>query len=203
MERLEEGYSYIVGCDEAGIGPLAGPVVAAACILDPASVGARRSKNKWYARVRDSKTTSEEEREVLLAEILKHAVAYGVGEVWQDEIDRINIHHASLRAMRLAVEDMFAKSGAPAGKAFLIVDGRFTVPELQIEQESLIDADASVLSVAAASIIAKVHRDGIMRELDARHPGYGFARHKGYGTAFHRKTLKKLGPSAVHRRSFI
>src|SRR5438477_2265068 len=109
LKCLNEGYEYVAGCDEVGVAPLAGPVVAAACILNKDSIGKYRSRNKWYARVRDSKTTSEEEREILLKEILKNCVAYGVGEVWQEDIDRLNIHHATLLAMQLAILELRRK----------------------------------------------------------------------------------------------
>ena len=212
LKCLGSGYAFAAGCDEVGIAPLAGPVVAAACILDQNSIGKYRTKNKWYCRVRDSKTTTEEEREVLRREILRHTLAYGVGEVWQEEIDRLNIHNASLRAMRLAVKKMLRglarKNLFKSGKMLLFVDGRFTIPGLeraglQLEQKSVIDADACILSVSAASIIAKVHRDKIMRELHANFPKYGFARHKGYPTGEHRRAIKRFGPSAVHRKSFV
>jgi ribonuclease HII len=204
-ENIAKGY-IVAGCDEVGVGPLAGPVVAAACILKPESVGKYRSKNKWYHRVRDSKTTKEEEREILLNKILENCLAYGVGEVWQEDIDAINIHHASLKAMRLAVEDMHAKINANGSKIFILIDGRFKIPDvghLEVEQESVIDGDAMHLSIAAASIIAKVHRDKIMAELHLKFPEYGFINHKGYNTKEHQKAIKKWGISSVHRKSFI
>src|SRR5437868_1952084 len=98
LKYMQKGYNFVAGCDEVGVSPLAGPVVAAACLLDPKSIGKYRSKNKWYYRVRDSKTTSPKEREILLKQILKNTLAYGVGEVWQKDIDTLNIHHASLKA---------------------------------------------------------------------------------------------------------
>ena len=212
LESLRHGYTFAAGCDEVGVAPLAGPVVAAACILDQNSIGKYRSKKKWYCRVRDSKTTTEEEREVLHREILRHTLAYGVGEVWQAEIDKLNIHNASLRAMRLAVEKMLRglarKNLFKSGRMLLFVDGRFTIPDLertglQLEQKSVIDADALILSVSAASIIAKVHRDKIMQDLHLKFPAYGFASHKGYPTLRHRNAIKKWGISGAHRKSFV
>ena len=191
-----------------GAGPLAGPVVAAACILDHNSIGKYRTKNKWYFRVRDSKTTTEEEREMLREEILKHTIAYGIGEVWQEEIDVLNIHHASLRAMRLAVEDLIGKTGTENAKAILFVDGRFPIPGIKatswtLEQKSVVGGDALILSISAASIIAKTHRDAIMRKLSEEFPEYGFARHKGYGTKEHNNAIRKFGITKIHRKSFI
>lgn len=192
----------IIGCDEAGRGPVAGPVVAAACILDPKSIGKTRSKNKWYARIRDSKTIPEAEREILAKKILENSVAYGVGIVSEKEIDKLNIHHASLLAMRRAVSKIISKTSRLGG-LFVLIDGKFKIPDLQISQQAIINGDALSLSISAASIIAKTHRDAIMRELDKKFPRYGFAKHKGYKTKEHQKALRKWGPSPVHRKTFI
>ena len=200
---LERGYTFVIGCDEAGRGPLAGPVVAAACVLDPKTIGKRRSKNKWYARVRDSKTIPELEREILCAKILENTLAHGIGVVSEREIDKLNIHNASLLAMQRAVTELVKRLNLKSKKLFLFLDGRFEIPEVKLEQRAIIGGDAKVLSISAASILAKVHRDNMMRELDGRFPGYGFARHKGYGTREHQNALKKLGISLVHRRSFV
>ena len=213
LKCLKEGFSLVAGCDEAGRGPMAGPVVAAACILDPQSIGQKRSRNKWYARVRDSKTIPEEERETLSVKILQNALAYGVGIVSEKEIDVLNIHHASLWAMKLAVENMAKKirkikKSKNSGKISLLVDGRFVIPNLsirgvEITQTSIIAGDTLSLSISAASIIAKVERDAIMRKLDARFPEYGWKRNKGYNTREHQRALRKFGLSAVHRKSFV
>src|SRR3989338_6859099 len=160
-EYLAKGYKYVAGCDEAGRGPLAGPVVAAACLRGKNSIGKDRRQNK-----RDS-------------------LVWGVGAVWRAEIDRLNIHHASLLAMRRALAKLMKNLQKKQGRIFLLVDGRFQIPELQMGQQSIIDGDALSLSIAAASIIAKAHRDAIMRRLDASFPQYVFARHKGYGTKEH------------------
>jgi ribonuclease HII len=214
LKYLNDGYAFVAGCDEVGVSPLAGPVVAAACLLNPVSIGKYRSKNKWYYRVRDSKTTNETERQVLLQKILKNTLAYGVGEVWQEEIDKINIHNASLLAMRLATEELLQKiavSGTMTQKILLFVDGRFKIPRPRsrgitrfvVSQKSVVAGDSKILSISAASIIAKVHRDNIMRELDRKFPQYGFARHKGYNTKQHQNAIQKLGVTDLHRRSFF
>jgi ribonuclease HII len=211
LEYLNKGYAYVGGCDEVGVGPVAGPVVAAACVIDPSCIGTYRSKSKWYYRVRDSKTTNEKEREQLLQEILSHCVTYGIGEVDPAKIDEINIHQASLFAMKLAIEDMTKKLKVKAGESqnlFLFIDGRFVVKDLnsetvQVEQKAVIDGDALVLSISAASIIAKVHRDDILKEYDKKLPDYGFAKHKGYNTKEHRKAILEHGITEFHRRSFL
>ena len=205
---MRDGYTFVLGCDEAGVGPLAGPVVAAACLLNPRSIGKYRSKNKWYARLRDSKTVSDKEREEILKEILSHAIAWGVGEVWQEDIDKLNIHQASLKAMKGAVENLLSSFPEPLANILILVDGRFIIPELKpwgqtLDQKCVVAGDAQILSIAAASIIAKVHRDHIMRKLDADFPGYGFAHHKGYGTPLHQEAIRKFGVLPVHRRSFL
>jgi ribonuclease HII len=202
IECLKEGYHFVIGCDEVGVSPLAGPVVAAACILNPDSIGKYRSKKKWYYRVRDSKTTNEKEREVLVKEILENTLHYGVGVVWPEDIDRLNIHKASLEAMRLATEELLSKAGSRK-RTIIFLDGRFRIPNLRIDQRNLIKGDTKILSISAASIIAKVHRDNIMKELDSRFPNYGFAKHKGYGTKEHHDALKKLGMASCHRKSFF
>ncbi len=200
---IKNGYDMVAGCDEVGVGPLAGPVVACACILKPESLGKYRSKNKWYSRVRDSKTTTKEEREILLPKILANCRAYGIGVVSEGEIDEINIHNASLKAMRLAVEDLVKKIDGEFQKLFIFVDGRFKIPEVAFDQLSVVGGDGSHLSISAASIIAKVHRDGIMCELDKKFPEYGFLRHKGYNTKEHQTAIKKFGVCPMHRKSFV
>lgn len=209
LQALAVGYDLVAGCDEAGRGPVAGPVVAAACILRPEDIGIRWSRSKWYSRVRDSKTVPEEEREILAKKIIEHALAHGIGIVSEEDIDRLNIHNASLLAMQRAVLDMLGKLEISADRRLaLFVDGRFTVagldaPGFSIKQTSVIQGDARVLSISAASIVAKVERDAIMRELDRRFPEYGFGRHKGYKTREHAEALRKFGASAVHRKTFI
>lgn len=204
--HLKKGFHFVGGCDEAGLGPLAGPVVAAACVLDPLSIGTRRSKNSWYARVRDSKTISERERQILLTEILKHTIAWGVGIVSEKYIDKHNIRRAGLLAMRRAVRNMRRKlTKGKSARLLVFVDGNLKIPDLGtgVEQKCVIKGDAKILSVSAASIIAKVHRDNIMHKLHKKFPGYNFGKHKGYGTRAHLAAIKKLGPSPIHRKTFL
>jgi len=179
--------SGIAGVDEAGCGPLAGPVVVAAVILDPV----RRING-----LDDSKLLPEATREKLHARIVERALAWSVVAVEVDEIDRVNIYHARMGGM---VRALTALSLAPA---FALVDGNRLPRHLPCRARAIVDGDAIVPSISAASIIAKVTRDRIMREMDARWPGYGFARHKGYSVPEHLEALQRLGPCAQHRRSF-
>lgn len=180
------GRRCVAGVDEVGVGPLAGPVVAAAVVLPlrPELPG-----------LDDSKKLSAAARLRLSAAVRAQAQALGIGEVWPEEIDRLNIYRASLEAMRRAV------CALPVAADHLLVDAR-TVPGVAMPQTALVHGDGRDASIAAASIVAKVHRDAIMCSLDARYPGYGFARHKGYGTAQHREALRLRGVSPVHRHSF-
>jgi ribonuclease HII len=181
-----DGVTHVAGVDEAGMSPLAGPVVAAAVILPPG----------FRARgIDDSKRLDAATRERLAEVIRGHAVAWGVGRAEVDEIDRINIYHAGLLAMRRAVEAL-----APAPEA-LLVDAR-SLRDVPLPQQAIIKGDQKSLCIAAASILAKTTRDAFMCELDARYPGYGFARHKGYPVREHRQALERLGVLPVHRRSF-
>ena len=182
----EQGILRVAGVDEAGMSPLAGPVAAAAVILPP---------HYRLARVDDSKKLDAKTREALAIEIKQHAVAWGVGLVTPEEIDQINIYRAGLLAMRRAVE---ALDPAPES---LLIDAR-KLADVPIPQRAIVHGDALSFSIAAASIIAKTTRDGIMRELDARYPGYGFAKHKGYPVREHYDALDRLGACEVHRRSF-
>lgn len=208
---LEQGAHFVAGCDEVGVGPVAGPVVAAACIIKPECIGLYRSKNKWYYRVRDSKTINEKEREALVSEIIDHCVAYGTGEADPATIDEINIHQATLLAMKSAVESMLQKiqqGSAQDLNIHLLIDGRFVVKNLnsgnvEVKQKAVVDGDAKVLSISAASIIAKVHRDKILKEYDLKMPQYGFAKHKGYNTKEHRQAIIANGITDFHRRSFL
>ncbi|HRF43018.1 MAG TPA: ribonuclease HII [Candidatus Competibacteraceae bacterium] len=177
----------IAGVDEAGRGPLAGPVIAAAVILDPAHP---------ITGLADSKQLSEIRREQLAVEIRAHALAWALGRADVTEIDRVNILQASLLAMRRAVEDL---SIIPHK---VLVDGKHCPSGLMCPCQALIKGDATVPAISAASILAKVARDAELRELHDRYPDYGFARHKGYPTAAHRQALQRLGPCPEHRRSF-
>jgi ribonuclease HII len=183
---LAGGARYVAGVDEVGVGPLAGPVVAAAVVL-PERVD--------LPGLDDSKKLKPAARERLDAAIRAQAVCWGIGEVEPAEIDRLNILHASLEAMRRAVTAL-----APAPD-HLLVDAR-RVPGVSTPQTAVVHGDALDGSIAAASIVAKVHRDSLLRRLDERYPGYGLARHKGYPTPDHIAALRRLGPSEIHRRSF-
>jgi ribonuclease HII len=176
----------VCGTDEAGRGPLAGPVVAAAVILDP---------QRPIEGLRDSKQLSAARRGELAGAIRSRALAWAVAEASVAEIDRLNILQASLLAMRRAIELL----DPPAEAA--LVDGN-QLPRLRIEARAVVGGDASEPAISAASILAKQHRDRLMAELDAVFPGYGFAVHAGYPTAGHLQRLRELGPCGVHRRSF-
>lgn len=181
-----DGGGLLAGVDEAGRGPLAGPVVAAAVILDPA---------RPIDGLADSKKLAAERRESVAALIRAQALAVGVAHVECDEIDELNILHATMAAMIRAVA---ALDPAPAR---VLVDGN-RCPEFGLPAEALVGGDGIEPAISAASIVAKVERDRTMVEHDARHPGYGFARHKGYSTPEHFAALARLGPCAIHRHSF-
>ena len=176
----------VCGVDEVGRGPLAGPVVAAAVILDPA---------RPIRGLDDSKRLSEKRRETLFDEICDKALAWSLGRAEVEEIDRINILQASLLAMQRAVQGLAIAPGHAR------VDGN-KLPELPCSAEAIVGGDGSVACISAASIIAKVSRDREMQELDQRYPGYGLARHKGYPTRAHMEALQQLGVTQIHRRSF-
>jgi ribonuclease HII len=181
-----QGYLRIAGIDEAGRGPLAGPVVAAAVILPD---------RFDLPGLNDSKQLSERQRERLFPLIRAQALAVGLGIVDADEIDRINILQATLQAMLLAVGRL------RVGADYLLIDGITPLPT-QLPQRTLKQGDSRSLSIAAASVIAKVVRDRMMVGYDRRHPGYGLAGHKGYGSAAHLAAIARLGPSPLHRRTF-
>lgn len=187
--RVKRGVSSLVGVDEAGRGPLAGPVVAAAVIFPVDASG--------LEGVRDSKVLSPARRDALAGVIRSRALAWGVGSASVAEIESRNILQATFLAMRRALENLGARA------SFLIVDGDKVLPGWEGAQEALIDGDAKSLCVAGASILAKTVRDRWMRMLEARHPGYGFARHKGYGTKDHYEAIGRLGFSPIHRPSFL
>lgn len=181
------GFVNICGVDEAGRGPLAGPVYAAAVILPQGLV---------IDGLNDSKKLSEKKREQLYDKVIESAVAWSIGTATEREIDEINILQATYLAMRRAVE------GLPVKADFALVDGN-RMPPLEIEGETVVKGDSLSMSIAAASIIAKVSRDRFMLELDEKYPEYLFAKHKGYGTALHYEMIEKHGISPVHRRSFL
>jgi ribonuclease HII len=188
-ELKSQGYELVAGIDEVGRGALAGPVVAGAVILPhPASFA-------WFEQVRDSKELDHRKREALFDFITKEALAVGVGIVAPQVIDSINILKATKLAMMQAVEKL------PRQPGFLLID-RVTLPQCPIRQKGITRGDKLCLSIACASIIAKVSRDRMMEEFDETYPGYGFAQHKGYGTGEHISCLRKLGPSPIHRLYF-
>jgi len=176
----------VAGVDEAGRGPLAGPVVAAAVVLDPA---------RPIAGARDSKRLSARQREELAGEIRRNAAAWAIGVASVEEIDAINILQASLLAMRRALEGL----DPPADLA--LIDGN-RLPVLPMAARAIVGGDATEPAISCASILAKTHRDALMRTSAAQYPGYGFDRHFGYPTPAHLASLRALGPSAIHRRSF-
>jgi ribonuclease HII len=180
------GFVHVAGCDEVGRGCLAGPVVAAAVVLHP---------DRHIPGVCDSKTVPAAERERLYDQILCAAIAWAVGEADPSEIDRINIHQASLRAMQRAVLQL-----APLPDIVLV--DAFRVPDLPMAQRGVLHGDRRCSAIAAASIVAKVTRDRQMLDLHGRDPRYGFDRHKGYATADHLEAVARFGYSEVHRRSF-
>ncbi len=184
-----EGYQLIAGIDEVGRGALAGPVVAAAVILP------RQLDASWVAQVRDSKQLPPAKRQSLCPLIQEASVAWGVGMVSPEGIDAKGIVEATRQAMCLAV----GKLAQPPD--FLLIDA-LVLPSLSLPQKSVIHGDRLCLSIACASIIAKVTRDKLMEELDSFYPNYGFKRHKGYGTSEHLASLRRWGPSQVHRQSF-
>lgn len=187
FDREYKIYGTICGIDEAGRGPLCGPVVAAAVILPD-------EYNILY--INDSKKLSETKREEVYKEIDKYAVAYGVGIVSPERIDEINILQATYEAMRTAIHKL---SVTPD----ILLNDAVTIPMVDIKQVPIIKGDAKSQSIAAASIVAKVTRDHLMEEYDKLYPEYGFAKHKGYGTAAHIKAIKEYGPCPIHRRTFI
>lgn len=200
LERLEvmsayekeyAQYTHICGIDEVGRGPLAGPVVACAVVLP---------KDVTILYLNDSKKLSEKKRELLYDEIMEKAVAVGIGAVGPARIDEINILQATYEAMRMAIEDLTGKLGKEPD---LLLNDAVTIPEVDIPQVPIIKGDAKSISIAAASIVAKVTRDHLMIEYDQVLPGYDFAKNKGYGTKAHITGLKELGATPIHRKTFI
>ncbi len=188
FERLlwKAGIQHIAGVDEVGMGPLAGPVVAAAVVFPPGTE---------IEGVDDSKALDEETRNRLDKEIRGKASAFAIGMVEVDEIDRLNIYHAGIRAMQLSLQSL------PVEPQHILVDSR-TVPGFKQPQNSFDKGDGINFSIASASIVAKVYRDALMMRMDETYPGYGFASHKGYATPEHQRAIRELGPCPIHRRSF-
>ena len=187
FEHEYESVGIVCGIDEAGRGPLAGPVVAGAVILP---------KDCEILYLNDSKQVSEKKREALFDEIRERAVAYGIGIVGPERIDEINILQATYEAMRKALDELKVK---PA----VLLNDAVTIPGVPYAQVPIIHGDAKSVSIAAASILAKVTRDRMMREYALQYPEYGFEKHKGYGSAEHMQVIREIGPCPIHRRSFI
>lgn len=203
IKKIEEeiylkGAQSIAGIDEAGRGPLAGPVVVA-CVVMP--------RDSMIEGVNDSKKVSEKKREKLYDEIIQEAIAYGVGIISQEEIDKINILNATKEGLTLAIKemekDLKEKQRGFEKPEIILVDALTKIDTDHIPYRSIIKGDAKSYSIAAASIIAKVTRDRIMRQWDEVYPMYGFAKHKGYGTASHIAAIKEYGLCPLHRRSFV
>ena len=189
FERIiwANGFRRIAGVDEAGCGPLAGPVVAATVIFQP---------DFFHPGIKDSKKLTARKREELFFLIKENAISWGIGIVSHSEIDRLNIRQATFKAMRKALGSLKSKPD------YILFDG-YELPEKFYRQEAIIDGDELSFTISAASIIAKVTRDRLMIEYHQQYPQYGFDKHKGYGTVFHREMLRKYGPCPLHRRTFL
>jgi ribonuclease HII len=224
---ISDGYDFVIGVDEAGRGPLAGPVVASACVMRSfQSEALENPKASLWDLIRDSKTLSEKQREKMFDFIHEHFYV-GVGICDHKTIDRINILEASFLAMKKAVANLKvsinkchsrvggnpvnktklhdwipAFAGMTTGRLIILVDGNKKIPNFSMEQIAIVSGDKIVKSISAASIVAKVTRDRIMREIDKKYPAYQFSKHKGYGTKLHMEMLKKHKPCEIHRRTF-
>ncbi len=187
-KRAELGIKYICGVDEAGRGPLAGPVFAAAVILP---------EDFEIEGLNDSKKLSEKKRDLLFDEIIEHALAYSIQSIDHKTIDEINILEATMLAMKTAVENLSIKPER------VFIDGNRVPKNMEVPAEFVIKGDATSASIAAASILAKVSRDRFMLEMDKKYPEYCFAKHKGYGTKLHYEKIREFGPSEIHRLTFL
>lgn len=188
LNALTQGFSFVCGVDEAGRGPLAGPVCAAAVILDP---------NVEIGGVNDSKKLSEKKREALFDVICEKSLAYSIAFASVEEIEEHNILNATYLAMNRAIEGLKIKAD------FALIDGNRVPKDIKIDCQTVVKGDAKSLSIAAASILAKVSRDRLLMEYHEKYPEYNFAKHKGYGTAEHMEAIRKFGISQVHRPSFL
>jgi ribonuclease HII len=189
------GLKLVAGVDEAGRGPLAGPVVAAVVVLKP-EILADTAKMEKLQGIKDSKKLTAAKREELFEIIKAECFEVGVGICDHDTIDRINILQASFLAMKMALGNLKIKP------EMILVDGKFPIPNLSLRQEAIIDGDALIFCIAAASIIAKVEHDKIIDKYAEQYPQYGFLNHKGYGTKEHLEALAKFGPCPIHRKTF-
>lgn len=182
-----EGKTYVAGVDEAGRGPLAGPVFAAAVIMD---------EDKYIPDIKDSKKLSEKKREQIFDYIIENAVAYSVFSVDEKEIDEINILNATHKAMNSAVDGLSIKPD------YVLIDGN-SIKNMSYPHETVVKGDAKVACIAAASILAKVSRDRYIKEIGKQYPEYSFEKHKGYGTKVHTEAILKYGPCPIHRLTFL
>jgi len=185
------GYKLVGGVDEAGRGPLAGPVVAACVVIDENFL-----IDEDLQTINDSKKLSAKKREKLFSLIKEKALAVEIGVIDNRVIDKVNILQASFLAMKKAIDNL------PVSPDYILLDGGFKIPKLDKPQSAIIKGDSSVFAIAAASIIAKVSRDYLMQEIDKKYPQYNFAKHKGYGTKLHLEKIKEHGPCPLHRFSF-
>ena len=190
QQAIQSGANFVIGIDEAGRGPLAGPVVAAACFIPPSLV-------QEFQDVNDSKKLSEAKRNAIFERLHTSGVIFGIGFASAQEIDKLNILQATFLAMRRAALKL-----EKLPHSIALIDGPYPAAGLNLRQLPVIDGDAKSLAIGAASVLAKVTRDRYMQLLDKLYPGYGFAGHKGYGTAKHMEALRELGPCKEHRRSF-
>ncbi len=201
-ERALLGHSFIIGIDEVGRGPLAGPVVAAAAWYKDQSFAIPENLTKDFALIRDSKKLSEKQRERIFDVIQEH-FEVGIGIINAETIDRVNILQATFLAMKGALSQLLKKLPREAAEqCYLLIDGNQSLPSCSYAQEAVIGGDGIAKSIAAASIVAKVTRDRMIEAYDAEYPGYSFAKHKGYGTKVHMDALRRLGPAPIHRMSF-
>jgi ribonuclease HII len=185
----QQGYALVAGIDEVGRGCLAGPVVASAVIMP------RKKLGTWHKKVRDSKLLSPEQREFLSPLIHESAISIGTGVVYPEFIDAQGMTKAVRSAMKMAIDKLMPQP------SYILID-YLTIPNLSLPQKGVENGDTLCFSIACASIVAKVFRDHMMLELDKQYPGYGLAQNKGYGTEDHMASLRKLGPSPIHRRLF-
>jgi len=197
-KKIKEGFKIVIGCDEAGRGSLAGPVVAGAVVLD---LKCKIEDTRFYD-IRDSKLLSPQKREELSVVIKQYALTWAVAEVSNVTIDRINIHNASLLAMNRAIKKLLRQISFKEKQIHIAVDGKFEIPKVGFFQEAVIGGDNKILSIAAASILAKVYRDQLMRNIHPKYPVYNFFQHKGYGTLYHRKMIFKYNLCPIHRTTF-
>ena len=188
-----EGYTAVCGIDEAGRGPLCGSVVAAACILPD---------GLEIPELNDSKKLTPKKRDKLFDLILQNAIAYGIAEATVEEIDALNILEADLLAMRRAIDNLHTPDGQPYRADYALIDGNIS-RDFQIPARAVIKGDSLSMSIAAASILAKVTRDRMCEDMDKAYPMYGIAKHKGYGTKAHLDALRAYGPSPIHRKKFV